>query len=33
MLGMASQLQLVELADMQINGMAAVALATAQTEG
>jgi Fic family protein len=33
MLGIASQLQLVELSDMQINGMSAEALATAQIEG
>jgi Fic family protein len=33
MLGMASQLQVVELSDMQINGMSAEALATAQIEG
>jgi Fic family protein len=33
MLGVASQLQLVELADMQISGMAAEAMATAQIEG
>ncbi len=33
MLGIASQLQLVELCDMQVNGMAAEAMATAQIEG
>lgn len=33
MLGMAGQLQLVELSDMQVNGMSAEALATAQIEG
>ncbi len=33
MLGMASQLQLLELSDMQINGITAEALATARIEG